>query len=85
MQVLRVRGIAAMGLALLSACGAASTPQPATPASILPLRTLRLYETGVGYFERAGVVAGARDTTLPIPAGHIDDALMTLVVLSAGG
>jgi hypothetical protein len=85
MLVLRMRGLAAVGLALLSACGAAGTPAPATPASILPLRTLRLYETGVGYFERSGVVAGARDTTLPIPAGHIDDALMTLVVLSGGG
>jgi hypothetical protein len=85
MQAVRLRGLAAVGLALLSACGAAGTPAPATPASILPLRTLRLYETGVGYFERAGVVAGASDTTLPIPAGHIDDALMTLVVLSQGG
>ena len=85
MQALPLRGLAAVGLALLAACGAASTPSPATPAAILPLKTLRLYETGVGYFERAGVVAGARDTTLPIPAGHIDDALMTLVVLSQGG
>jgi hypothetical protein len=84
MQVLRVRGLAAMAIALLSACGAAGAP-PARPATILPLKTLRLYETGVGYFERAGVVAGARDTTLPVPAGHIDDALMTLVVLANGG
>jgi len=50
MQALRLRGLAAMGLALLSACGAGTTPSPATPAAILPLRTLRLYETGVGYF-----------------------------------
>jgi hypothetical protein len=76
--------LVAFALTALSACGAASAP-PARPASILPLTTLRLYETGVGYFERAGVVAGSRDTTLPVPAGHVDDALMTLVVLSGGG
>ena len=77
------RSLVVTMLLTLSACGAAGAP-PARPASILPLRTLRLYETGVGYFERAGVV-GSRDTTLPVPAGHVDDALMTLVVLSNGG
>jgi len=49
----------------------------------LPLTRVRLYETGVGYFERAGVVP-AGDTSLPVPAGHLDDALKTLVVLGGG-
>ncbi len=65
----------------------AAEPALATPApAILPLRTLRLYETGVGYFERSGTVEARAITTLPVPAGHLDDALASLVVLgSAGG
>lgn len=54
---------------------------PAAPkAATLPLTRVRLYETGVGYFERSGAVP-AGDTALPVPAGHLDDALKTLVVL----
>ena len=33
-----------------------------------------LYKHGVGYFERSGAVP-AGETTLPVPAGHLDDAL----------
>ncbi len=49
-------------------------------AGTLPLTRVRFYETGVGYFERSGAVA-AGETSLPVPAGHLDDALKTLVVL----
>lgn len=55
---------------------------PEQPARVLPLKTLRLYETGVGYFERTGRLDGT--ATLPVPAAHVDDLLMTLVV-SGGG
>jgi hypothetical protein len=58
----------------------APTAHAAARASTLPLTRVRLYETGVGYFERSGAVPGG-DTTLPVPAGHLDDALKTLVVL----
>lgn len=73
-------------LAVLTLSGCASTPPAvATPVNVLPLRTLRLYETGVGYFERVGTPPAAGSTqTLPIPAGHLDDALKTLVVLTPG-
>lgn len=67
---------------LLVGCGAA--PLPAPKAQILPLRTLHLYETGVGYFERSGDV-GTGATTLPVPTGHLDDALKTLVIIGPGG
>ena len=67
------------GLSLLSAC--ATPAKLVHDATILPLRTVRLYETGIGYFERAGTL-GSRATVLPVPAGHLDDALKTLVVLS---
>lgn len=56
----------------------------AEPAPILPLKRLRLYESGVGYFERSGVADARTDTSLPVPAGHLDDALKTLVVLKNG-
>ena len=59
------------------------SPAPAASANILPLRSLRLYETGVGYFERSGNV-GSQTTALPVPAGHLDDALTSLVVLNGG-
>jgi len=60
-------------------------PRAATPApDILPLRSLRLYETGVGYFERSGGLGGHVAASLPVPAGQLDDALASLVVLSAG-
>jgi hypothetical protein len=76
---------------VLSLCLAlCSTPslaaaQPAA-GTTLPLERVRLYETGVGYFERTGVIDGRRgDVSLPVPAGHLDDALKTVVVLSGEG
>lgn len=69
-----------LSLAALPACHA-PLRAPSSATAILPLKSVRLYETGVGYFERAGSV-GSRDTALPVPAGHLDDALKTLVVLS---
>lgn len=65
--------------------GCVSAPPPPRPTAILPLKTLRLYETGVGYFERAGNVQATGDMALPIPSAHLDDALKTLVVLGAKG
>lgn len=46
---------------------------------VLPLRKVRLYETGVGYFEREGALGDG--ASLPVPSGHLDDALKSLVVL----
>lgn len=43
-----------------------------------------MYETGVAYFERGGRMQAGKDLQLPLPAGHLDDALKTLVVLSPG-
>jgi hypothetical protein len=74
-----------VGLAALTcACGPATTSTALSSSPILPLRTLRLYETGVGYFERSGPLVGDR-ASLPVPAGHLDDALKTLVVLGPDG
>src|SRR5688500_18380046 len=65
---------------ILCACGHAE--RGARP---LPLERLRLYETGVGYFERAGELGGPRGAAVPVPSGHLDDALESLVVLGKDG
>jgi serine phosphatase RsbU (regulator of sigma subunit) len=42
---------------------------------------VRLYEAGVGYFERTGKLGAGSDLSLFVPPTHLDDALKTLVVL----
>ena len=51
----------------------------AAAADNLPMHRVRFYETGVAWFERAGPVTS--ETALSVPAGHLDDALKSLVVL----
>lgn len=46
---------------------------------VLPVRRVRFYESGVAWYERAGVATSG--TTLPVPRSHLDDALKTLVIL----
>ena len=78
-------GLAALALAwtAIFGSGAAVSAAPrAADAGVLPLRRVRFYETGVGYFERSGRI-DAR-THLPIPSAHLDDALKSLVVLGGG-
>jgi len=85
-----LRLLSAVTLLTLASIGC-GTPEPESPhktarrAQPLPLRTLRLYETGVGYFERSGTIGDKTVTSLPVPAGHLDDALKSLVVLNGGG
>jgi hypothetical protein len=76
--------ILAMGLFVGAMVGCAPAAPAKAPGSVLPLRALRLYETGVGYFERSGEIGAATATSLPVPAGHLDDALKSLVVLNGG-
>jgi len=73
--------LAALSFAL---AGCAAQRDVAAP-EVLPLRTLRLYETGVGYFERSGPLSRSSTMSLPVPAAHLDDALKTLVVLGKNG
>ena len=74
-----------MSLTLLYVATTLSWTAPPAEGDVLPLRKLRLYETGVGYFERRGGVRPGSDLALPLPASHLDDALKTLVVLDASG
>jgi hypothetical protein len=89
---MRVRSFSFTTLALagsaLIGCSAtpsrpSAVPTHRTESSALPLRRIHLYETGVGYFERAGKLRPGQDL-LSLPAAHVDDALKTLVILSDG-
>ncbi|MCX4240428.1 DUF4139 domain-containing protein [Paraliomyxa miuraensis] len=72
---------ALLALPLLSSLACATAPRERA----LPLAKLRLYETGVGYYERAGELGGPGGASLPVPSGHLDDALKSLVVLGEDG
>ncbi|MFI5297781.1 MAG: hypothetical protein ACHREM_06740 [Polyangiales bacterium] len=76
-----------MALASTVACSSARDPHTASaePVRVVPLRSLQLFETGVGYFERAGTVDGTTLTALPVPASHLDDALKSLVIVGPSG
>ncbi len=67
-------------LALLFVALAAAPAQ-----SRLPLKTLVLYENGVGYFERRGAVTSGSVAEIPLEPGQLDDALKSLVVVSTQG
>jgi len=77
-----------MSAVALCSCGPA-VGRPIQSASIdsssggLALQRVQLYETGVGYFERAGKLLQGRDV-LSLPASHVDDALKTLMIFSDG-
>ncbi len=86
---LLIRLFAIAPTALLLACARGETPSSPvnrprpSDAAILPLVRVRLYSSGVGYFERHGDVSAGQHM-LPVPLGHLDDALKSLVLLSAG-
>ncbi len=62
---------------------AATTAIPASAA--LPVTGVTLYTSGVGYFERGGLVDGDAAQTLLFPVGQINDVLKSLVLLDNGG
>jgi len=74
--------IIASGILFSSGLAAA---QPSAGKAPLPLKTVRLYESGVGYFERSGKIGRDSGLALPVPVSHLDDALKTLVVLGIDG
>jgi uncharacterized protein DUF4139 len=51
-------------------------------ATLLPLRRARLYEVGIGYFERRGELREKQSLGLSLPSNQLDDALKSLVILS---
>lgn len=56
--------------------------QPAQPrAADLPIRAITLYRSGVGYFERRGVITGDRTIQLRFATDQMNDILKSLLVL----
>lgn len=51
----------------------------------LPIRTVVLYSSGVGYFQHAGAVTGDANTELSFKTAQINDILKSLVVQDVGG
>jgi hypothetical protein len=79
-----MRANIAMGTVAAACLLAGCVRAPGATSSVLPLTSVRLYETGVGYFERSGVLSPSERTGLPVPASHLDDALQSLVVFTPG-
>jgi hypothetical protein len=55
---------------------------PAAAQPKLPLKSLTLYENGVGYFERRGLLGPHSVAEIPLEAGQLDDVLKSLVMVS---
>jgi hypothetical protein len=55
------------------------------PANTLPLSQVILFNSGVGYFQREGVVEGDARVDLQFPAGDVNDLLKSLVLQDQGG
>lgn len=54
-------------------------------AADLPVRSITLYSTGVGYVERGGTVTGDTEVVLSFSPEQIPDVIKSLVFLDAGG
>jgi hypothetical protein len=67
---------------MVTLCLGCGAPRAGAQPTVLPLAKLRLYETGIGYFERSGTLTPSERAGLPVPASHLDDALRSLVVLT---
>ncbi len=65
---------------LFTMCLAAAEPAPE-----IPVTTVVLYSSGVGYFEHQGSVDGAAQAQLRFKTGQINDVLKSLVLQDLGG
>lgn len=54
-------------------------------AAELPLQSITLYQSGVGYFELSGAVEGNETVQLSFQADRINDILKSMVLLDFGG
>lgn len=56
-----------------------------TAQSELPVTTVKLYTSGVGYFERNGIIEGTHTITIPATTAQLNDLLKSLVVQDVQG
>jgi len=63
--------------------GKARSDEP-TPANLVPLTRILMFNTGVGHFQREGVVEGSSRLDLSFPVTDINDLLKSLTVDDGG-
>ncbi len=97
MRKLMTRRAAALALcagSILAVSSATAIAQPeraragaaaAQGETDLPIRKITLYRSGVGYFERAGMVEGTSSVQLRFDADQINDILKSMVLLDLDG
>ncbi len=79
---------AASSMAQAGAPGSPDAPDSAGRAAseaLLPLTIVKLYTSGVGYFERSGQVDGTQAVTLPATPSQLNDILKSLIVQDGQG
>ncbi|MBI5017038.1 MAG: hypothetical protein HZB55_16325 [Deltaproteobacteria bacterium] len=77
---------ASLALAVVSSAALGVEPAGAPPTSTdLPVRSVALFSSGVGYFEHAGAVVGDGAAELQFRSGQINDVLKSLVLQDLGG
>lgn len=76
---------APVGLAQQEPERPARAQQPEDDAAQLPLKRLTLYRSGVGSFERSGLIEGDATVRLQFDADQINDILKSMVALDLGG
>ncbi|HVT91002.1 MAG TPA: hypothetical protein VHD56_19270 [Tepidisphaeraceae bacterium] len=67
-------------LAILNACAVAMAQAAAQPQTDVPVKTVVLFSSGVGYFEHLGNVQGNASTELRFKTAQINDILKSLVL-----
>jgi hypothetical protein len=77
-----------IAVALACAAGALAhgqTPMNPAQGNALPISSITLYRSGVGYFERLGSVDGDASISLRFATDQVNDILKSMVVLDLGG
>jgi hypothetical protein len=77
--------LAAIWLACATLQVHAQTPQPPAQRTDVPVRTVMLFSSGVGFFEHAGTVRGDGTTELRFKTSQINDILKSLVLQDQDG
>ena len=74
-----------VGLILIAVCGSAGNVVLAASDTPLPVTNLTLYRSGVGYFERAGLVQDSTTVQLRFATDQINDILKSMIALDLDG
>ena len=80
-----VRFFLTVGLLVSAGVGVAGSPAADPPQAALPLSEIVLYSSGVGYFQRDGVVDGRQELELRFKVDQVNDLLKSLVVQDFDG